>query len=285
MSTSKPARVLLVLVLACTVVFALSGPTPALPSYTGYMINDWALILTIEEDMDLEDLCQAIEEETTVEIFIVTTSDLEGYDINRYSYLLFNDWGIGKADVNNGLLLTLYYEDLNSTHFAYEFRIEVGRGLEGAITDAEAGRIARDNVTAWIDWGYIYEGLYEGILALYYEFMDDPSVVSGQGDPIGLAALQAWAYANPLIAGAVIGVFLSFVFSWANYTVVRGGNCIIPLVMIGTLTLFAWWLDNSLATLFYAIVIAFGGTVVISGAGRVRSGGGKTSGGGYTSYG
>jgi uncharacterized membrane protein YgcG len=249
------------------------------------MVNDWALVLTLDEDLDLEDLCRFVEEETTVEIFVVTTTDLEGYDLNRYSYLLFNEWGIGKADVNNGLLLSLFYEDLNSTHFSYEFRIEVGRGLEGAITDSEAGRIARDNVSAWIDWGYIYEGFYEGIIALYYEFMDDPSVVSGQGDPTGLAALQAWAYANPFIAGAVIGVFLSVIFSWANYALVRGRNCLIPLIMIGGLMLFTWWLDSSLATLFYAIVFALGGTVAISGAGRVRSGGGRTSGGGYTRYG
>jgi len=265
-------------------ILVMATPVMTIPSSTGYMVNDWAYVLSYEEDADLESLCRYIEEETTVEIYIVTTADLEGYDINRYSYLLFNDWGIGKEDVNNGILLTFYYEDLNETHFAYDFRIEIGRGMEGAITDAEAGRIARDNFTFWFDWGYIYDGFYEGIAELYNEFADDPSVVSSEGNPVGLAAFQAWGYTNPWIAGLIIGFMLSFGFIWIQASLAKGPQCFAPLAFTVITLLFAWWWDSSLAVLFYGIIFALGGTAVLRGAGRVRPGGGRTEGGGYTRW-
>ncbi|TFF68234.1 TPM domain-containing protein [Candidatus Thorarchaeota archaeon] len=272
---------LLLAALAISVTLCIIPEGQGLPEPTGYMVNDWAYLLTWEEDDSLEDLCRAIEDETTVEVYVVTTTDLEGYDLNEYSYRLFNDWGIGKEDVNNGLLLTLHYVDINSTHFSYEFRIEVGRGLESAITDSEAGRIGRDNISVWFDWAYFYDGFYEGILELYNEFKDDPSVVSSEGVLGGFAALQAWAYANPLLAGVFIGVGLWFAGVMAQAGLLSGRRIVVPLALMVGLVAFAWWLDGSLLVLFYSVAIAVGATVTVRGAGRIRSGGGRTEGGGW----
>ncbi|TFF93199.1 TPM domain-containing protein, partial [Candidatus Thorarchaeota archaeon] len=217
---------------------------------------------------------------TTVEIFVVTTDDLEGYDINEYSYRVFNQWGIGKEDVNNGLLITYYYEDINETHYAYDFRIEVGRGLEPIITDSIAGRIGRDNMTVWFDYGYIYEGLEEGIVQLYDTFKDDPSIISGGG----VFNLQTWAYENPLLAGVPIGIGLMAAWTWVQFSMAYRRRAIIPLAVTVGLVGFAWWLDASLQVMFYAVAIALGVTVTIRGSSRFRSGGGRTEGGGWTRY-
>ena len=269
----------LALVLGLLITFSSASRVNALPEPTGYMVNDWVYLLTYEEEQDLESFCRWIEEQTTVEIYVIITDNLEGEDLDRYSYLLFNDWEIGKEDVNNGLLLTIYYWE-NATHFYYEFRIEVGRGLEGVITDSEAGRIARDNCTPWFDLMYFYDGLYEGIEELYNEFKDDPSVFSTTGNPVGLAALQLWGYENPLIAGAIVAVGLIFLSMWFRIGL-RYRGALIPLIGMGVLLLFAWWWDSSLQVLGYAIIISLGGSVVISGGNRVRSGGGRTEGGGF----
>jgi uncharacterized protein len=274
-------RSLVAILLGCIIAFNFLSNVSALPGPTGYMVNDWAYLMTYDEEEDLESLCRWIEDETTVEIYIITTDNLQGEDLNRYSYLIFNEWGIGKSDVNNGLLITVYYWE-NTTHFSYEFRIEIGRGLESAITDSEAGRIGRDNMTFWFDFEYFYEGLYEGVVELYYKFADDPSVRSENADPVGLAAFQAWGYENPVIAGLIIAVGLIVFFNLFQFSFIRGRTVIIPLIGMGALLLFAWWWDDTLAVIGYSIVFALGGSVVISGGKRVRPGGGRGEGGGFT---
>lgn len=283
--SSISTRKLSFVLIACITIASFGNSVHAIPEYTGYMVNDWAYLLSYEDDAYLESLCRDIEDETTVEIFIVTTVDLEGEDLDRYSYLLFNDWGIGKEDVDNGLLLVLYYEDLNETHFAYEFRVEIGLGLEGAITDSEAGRITRDEIVPWIEYYDFANAFYYGILAFYDEFADDLTVRSGAGDLDGIAAFQAWGYENPWFAGLLIGALLSIAFMWLEFSLRRGLQCIFPLVLLVTTLLFAWWWDGSLAILFYGIVFALGGTVIIRGGSRMRSGGGRSVGGGYIHYG
>ncbi|TFG31516.1 TPM domain-containing protein [Candidatus Thorarchaeota archaeon] len=262
-------------------IFNSANSIQAIPSPTGYMVNDWANVLTYEEEDDLEYACRYIEEQTTVEVFIVITDDLEGEEFNRYSYLLFNGWGMGKDDVNNGLLLILYYWE-NETHFSYNFRVEIGRGLEGAITASEAARITNDNITFWFDWAYFYDGFYDGLVEFYNEFKDDPSVRSQIGDTMGLAAFQLWGYENPLIAGAIIAVGLTTMFYLFQFSLHRRQFVLFPIVGMALLLYMAWWWDDSLLVLGYAIAIAIGATMTIKGSHRIRPGGGRTEGGGYT---
>lgn len=278
---SLKLKALITLCIGCMVLSNIPSGVSAIPDYTGYMVNDWAYLIPYEDEDSLEGLCRWIEEETTVEIFVITTDDLEGEDLNRYSYLVFNEWGVGKEDVNNGILITLYYWE-NATHFSYEFRIEIGRGMEGAITDAEAGRIGRDNMTFWFDYAEFYFGMWEGIEELYNEFKDDPSVVSPSANPVGIAAFRAWGYENPLIAGIIVAVGLMVFSFWFRFSLYRFRLSLIPLIGMGGLVLFAWWWDPSLVVLGYAIVIAIGGTVTLTGGSRVRSGGGRSDGGGWS---
>jgi uncharacterized protein len=244
------------------------------------MVNDWASLLLSSEESDLESLCRQIEEETTVEIFAITTTDLEGYDLDRYAYLIFNQWGIGKPDVNNGLLLVVYYADLNATHFTYDLRIEVGRGMEATVTDAEAGQIGRLNITQWFNVGYFYEGLREGVLALYREFMDDPRV-RAEPPPFDL---RRWAYENPLLTGLGIGLPMAVTVQSLRYLRYRGFWFVTSTVFLG-LILFAVWLDSTppFVILLYALGVAFGGHLAIGGVRRKRGGGGRSQGGGWRS--
>ena len=52
---------------------------------------------------------------------------------------VFRHWKIGQARTNNGILLAIFVDDRR-------LRIEVGRGLEGALPDALAGRIIRNDI-------------------------------------------------------------------------------------------------------------------------------------------
>lgn len=60
--------------------------------------------------------------------------------IDEYASDLFDKWNIGQKDSDNGILI-LYANNDGKRNV----RIEVGYGLEGAVTDAQAGSILRSN--------------------------------------------------------------------------------------------------------------------------------------------
>ena len=75
-----------------------------------------------------------LREKTKAELVVVTVDTLDGTDIESYANEMFRSWGIGDAKQNNGVLLLIAKEDR-------KFRIEVGYGLEGKITDGYAGSV------------------------------------------------------------------------------------------------------------------------------------------------
>lgn len=104
-------------------------------------VNDFAGILKPETVSSLESSLTQFEQETGAEISVVTVPTAGGDEtIETYAVKLFEEWGIGKADLDNGLLLLIARDDR-------EMRIEVGYGLEGSITDLESSFIIRDILT------------------------------------------------------------------------------------------------------------------------------------------
>lgn len=126
--------------------FALAFLIPAITfSYTSPgkpngFVNDFAGILKPETVSLLNQKLERFSKDTGNEISVVTISKLEDETIETYAEKLFQEWGIGKAKEDNGLLLLVSLEDR-------EMRIEVGYGLEPIVTDIESGRIIREILT------------------------------------------------------------------------------------------------------------------------------------------
>jgi uncharacterized protein len=59
--------------------------------------------------------------------------------LETYSIGLARQWGVGTKDKDNGVLLLIAYDD-------HKIRIEVGRHLEGTLTDLQSGRIINDRM-------------------------------------------------------------------------------------------------------------------------------------------
>lgn len=103
---------------------------PTFPELSGRVV-DQAELLTPDQEQSLSELSKTIEDNSTAQIVVVTLKSLEGYDISDYGYQLGRYWKIGQKDKNNGLLIIIAPHD-------HKVRIEVGYGLEGEITDAQA---------------------------------------------------------------------------------------------------------------------------------------------------
>ena len=102
------------------------------------LVNDFANILTSQQRAYLEHKLSSFSDSTSNQIAIVTVADLDNTSISDYSAKLFDKWGIGSKEHNNGVLILVKPPQRGSRG---EVFISTGYGLEGAIPDALAGRI------------------------------------------------------------------------------------------------------------------------------------------------
>ncbi len=121
------SSVMVVLVLAVTA-GALDVP------YLSGRVNDQAMMLEDTFEGQLEEQLRLLEEETGAQVAVLTIASLEGDPIEDFSIRVVQTWKLGREGVDDGVLLLVARDDRR-------MRIEVGYGLEGALTDAQAGRI------------------------------------------------------------------------------------------------------------------------------------------------
>lgn len=96
----------------------------------GY-VNDFEHILDSTQIKFIAAQLSGFEDKTTNEVGVVTISDFYVYgdDIKSFSEDLFNDWGLGKKDKNNGVLIVV---SVNKRMV----RITTGLGVTNKLTDA-----------------------------------------------------------------------------------------------------------------------------------------------------
>lgn len=113
--------------------FFYTHAAPSYPEPTGFVV-DAAYIIDDATEARITARLSAFEATSTSEIAVATVSSLEDSSIEEYATGLFQYWGVGKSKQDNGVLLLVAPNER-------EVRIEVGYGLEGALTDIESSQI------------------------------------------------------------------------------------------------------------------------------------------------
>ncbi|MCC6404865.1 MAG: TPM domain-containing protein [Candidatus Yanofskybacteria bacterium] len=104
-----------------------------LPRPAGY-VTDTAGLLSTAAVTRIDEQLRAFDAQTSTQVVVVTVLSLNGEAPEAYANRLFRQWGVGQKGTNNGVLLLITKTDR-------KIRIEVGRGLEGALPDATAKEI------------------------------------------------------------------------------------------------------------------------------------------------
>jgi uncharacterized protein len=98
--------------------------------------------ISADEAAQLEEKLEQFSNNTSNQLCIVVVDDLNGLEPADYATKLINEWGIGKKESNNGMVLLLQLKpDKGGRDF-----IGIGYGLEGAIPDAIARRIIETRI-------------------------------------------------------------------------------------------------------------------------------------------
>ncbi|MEN9700051.1 MAG: hypothetical protein RLZZ301_1249 [Bacteroidota bacterium] len=119
--------------------------------------------LTKEESLQIEQLLDRFEQETSNEICIVVVDDINNDEPWHYAAELAEKWGVGKPDKDNGILFLIKPTQENGGHQVY---IEVGRGLEGAIPDITCQEIIDNEVLPQFKEGQYAKGIAQACQVL-----------------------------------------------------------------------------------------------------------------------
>ena len=110
-------------------------------------------------------------------------SSLDGYPLEMYTHETAEQNKIGTKENNNGVLFFVAKKDRKA-------RIEVGYGLEGALPDALASSIIRNDVAPFFRKNQYYEGTLAGlngiIAATRGEYKGNPKKDDETKFPVGL---------------------------------------------------------------------------------------------------
>ena len=111
---------------------------PQLPKLTGRVVDN-AELLTADQRTGLTRRLASLEAATRHQFVIVTVSSLYGQKIEDFGLRLGRTWGIGRKNINDGVLLIVAPNER-------KVRIEVGYGLEKTLSDPVCAKIIRDEI-------------------------------------------------------------------------------------------------------------------------------------------
>jgi uncharacterized protein len=101
----------------------------------------------------------SLEQRRTDQLVIVTVPSLEGQSLAGFSLAHFNAWGIGRRDVNNGVMLLVAPAER-------QVRIEVGYGLQSVLTNEICAEIIGAEITPQFRRGDYDGGAIAGAQAI-----------------------------------------------------------------------------------------------------------------------
>ena len=152
-------------------------------------------------------------------VVVATVPDLQGYDVADYTLRLGRAWGIGTIENDNGVILLVAPTER-------KVRIEVGYGLEGALTDSLSGQIIRRELLPAFREDNYPGGIEKGVIAIL-------GAINGEYE-----AEPESEQASDKTLGAAIMVMMLTVFGahagLSRKGLHRAANALMPAGFLGT---------------------------------------------------
>lgn len=118
--------------------------SPCIAKYDRRFVHDFVGVMDAELGEEIEGAACEVYANTSAHFVLAAVPDTGGESLESYALHLFETWGIGAKDTNDGILL-LYVESYNySASQSAAVRVEVGYGLEGVVN----AHVANDAVRA-----------------------------------------------------------------------------------------------------------------------------------------
>lgn len=225
-------------------------------------VTDLAGALTGQQIAALEQQLKILEEAKGSQVAVLTVTTTNPETIEEFAIRVAEANKVGRAKGDDGVLFVIAIQDRTT-------RIEVGRGLEGAIPDAIAKRIIEERVVPRFKAGDIHGGIADGVTAI-------TSLINGEPLP----PVQYKSAQNVDLGGFLIVAFFVAVSIGASMKTAFGtlGGSLVGGAVAGVAGLIISGLAVAILMFIFGLIF-----VSISGASGLNTGsrrGGWSSGGG-----
>ena len=192
-----------------------------LPAYSNY-VNDYADLLPADVESALNQKLADFTTKTGNQLAVAIVNSLNGLTVEDYAVRLFENWGIGQKNKDNGLLLLVSKDDR-------KVKIEVGYGLEGTLPDGLVGRLLDTEFVPEFKKGNYQAGITNTVDKLI-SYLSDPSAIPTDIPPVSpsskniLGAILFFLFtglpiyflsylsrSKEIYTGAIVGAILGFI--------------------------------------------------------------------------
>ena len=179
-----------------------------IPEPTDELVNDYANLLSRNENQQLTRKLAQYARETSTQIVVFTENSLEGYDPFNRALDIYDKWGIGGSrEKSNGVLIYVAKAE-------QKVRIMTGQGAEGFLPDILADRVIEQIIVPNFKQNRYYRGLDRATSAIMElgqgEYTNDLQGQQGQQQ-------QKRDAKGGIPAILIIGGILLFVVLYSRY--------------------------------------------------------------------
>lgn len=125
------------------------------------LVNDYAGLLTPEQKAHLEQKLVEYDNNTSVQVAVVTMKTLDGAGADEFAIELGRKWGVGNKSTNNGVVLLISMEPQRRKVF-----IAPGFGLESSLSDYTCKTIVDAEIIPQFKQENYYRGIENGVDAI-----------------------------------------------------------------------------------------------------------------------
>lgn len=164
-------------------------------------VTDLTGTLTAQQRTALENVLADYEQKRGSQIFVLMLPTTAPETIDAYSIRVADAWKAGRQGIDDGVIVLVAKDNPAGLR---KMRLEVGRGVQGELTDAMSKRILQDVMAPHFRQGDFYGGLAAGVSAIQATI--DKEGLAGP-DARRQAARSGWSDLLPVLFPLAIIVF------------------------------------------------------------------------------